>query len=83
MPTISQLPSVETVTAADEVPVSQNGVTRSVSVGALLASMQPAVICDSGTLLGRISLGAGGPRASRSDQAYCSMMAPWQHLPSI
>jgi hypothetical protein len=61
MPTISQLPSVETVTAADEVPVSQNGVTHSVSVGALLASMQPAVISDSGTLLGRISLGAGGP----------------------
>ena len=61
MPTISQLPSVETVTAADEVPVSQNGVTHSVSVGAPLASMQPAVISDSGTLLGRISLGAGGP----------------------
>jgi hypothetical protein len=61
MPTISQLPSVAEVTAADAIPVSQNGVTHSVSVGALLASMQPAIISDSGTLLGRSSLGSGGP----------------------
>ena len=49
------------VTAADAIPVSQNGATHSVSVGALLASTQPAIISESGTLLGRISLGAGGP----------------------
>lgn len=61
MPTITQLPSVAEVTAADEIPVSQDGETRAVSVGALLASAQPAIISDSGTLLGRISLGSGGP----------------------
>jgi hypothetical protein len=61
MPTISQLPSVAEVTAADAIPVSQNGVTHSVSVGSLLASTQPAIITDPGKLLGRNSLGSGGP----------------------
>ena len=61
MPTISQLPSLADVTAADAIPVSQNGATHSVSVGALLASTQPAIISEPGTLLGRVSLGAGGP----------------------
>ena len=61
MPTISQLPSLADVTAADAIPVSQNGATHSVSVGALLASTQPAIISESGTLLGRVSVGAGGP----------------------
>jgi hypothetical protein len=42
MPTISQLPTLADVTAADAIPVSQNGATHSVSVGALLASTQPA-----------------------------------------
>ena len=61
MPTISQLPVASEVTAADEIPVSQAGVTHSVSVGTLLAATQPAIISDPGTLLGRISRGAGGP----------------------
>lgn len=61
MPTISQLPSVTQVTPADEVPLSQNGATRSVSVGTLLSNMQPAIVSASGTLLGRSSLGAGSP----------------------
>ncbi len=61
MPTISQLPSAAAVTAADEIPLSQGGATCSVSVGTLLASTQPAIMADSGTLLGRISLGPGGP----------------------
>ena len=61
MPTISQLPVAAEVTAADEIPISQVGVTHSASIGTLLASTQPAIISDQGTLLGRISLGAGGP----------------------
>jgi hypothetical protein len=61
MPTIVQLPSASQVTAADSLPISQAGVTHSVSVGTLLASMQPAVMTETGTLLGRVSLGAGGP----------------------
>ena len=61
MPTISQLPSVAEVTAADAIPISQSGATNSVSVGALLAGTQPAIVSDSGKLLGRTSLGPGGP----------------------
>ena len=61
MPTIVQLPVATQVTAADEIPISQAGVTRSASVGTLLASMQPAIMTATGTLLGRISLGKGGP----------------------
>jgi hypothetical protein len=63
MPTIPQLPMAAQVTPADELPVSQAGVTRSVSVGTLLASMQPAIMTGTGTLLGRVSLGTGGPES--------------------
>ena len=76
MPTISQLPSSDQVTAADKIPVSQAGATRAVTVGTLLASTQPAVISASGTLLGRISTGPGGPEIDRSRSGpACSMMA--------
>lgn len=61
MPTITQLPPLVDVTPADAIPVSQGGATHSVSVGTLLESMQPAIMSDPGTLLGRVSLGAGGP----------------------
>ncbi|HEY0181453.1 MAG TPA: fibronectin type III domain-containing protein [Rhodopila sp.] len=61
MPTISQLPSANTISAADEVPISQGGTARATSVGALLASAQPAIIVASPSLLGRTSLGSGGP----------------------
>ena len=61
MPTILQLPPASLVTAADEIPISQNGTTRAVSVGTLLATTQPAILSPTGTLLGRTSLGEGGP----------------------
>ncbi len=61
MPTIPQLPSALQVNAADEIPLSQAGVTRTASVGTLLASTQPAILAPTGTLLGRASLGPGGP----------------------
>ena len=61
MPTISQLPTAAAVTAADAIPISQGGTTRSVSVGSLLAQSQPAIMLSSPSLLGRISLGPGGP----------------------
>jgi hypothetical protein len=61
MPTISQLPSANAVSAADEVPISQGGIARAISVGAILASTQPAIIIDSSSLLGRASLGSGSP----------------------
>jgi len=61
MPTISQLPAAQIVTSADSVPISQGGSAHAVSVGTLLASTQPAILVEPGVLLGRISLGPGGP----------------------
>ena len=61
MPTISQLPSATSVTAQDEVPVSQAGIARSASIGLILASTQPAIAIGSPSLLGRTSLGPGIP----------------------
>src|SRR5436309_200506 len=61
MPTIFQLPSTDTVSASDLIPISQDGSAHSVSVGALLAQMQPAIIVGPPSLLGRFSLGPGGP----------------------
>lgn len=61
MPTISQLPVATNVTAADTVPISQSGTTRAAAVGELLASTQPAITIASPSLLGRTSLGSGGP----------------------
>ncbi len=61
MPTIQQLPAAVQPSAGDELPVSQGGVTRAVSVGDLLAATQAAITTASNTLLGRVSLGPGGP----------------------
>src|SRR5471030_2578955 len=61
MPTISQLPPASSVSASDALPISQGGSARATSVGALLASTQPAIIVGSHSLIGRTSLGPGGP----------------------
>lgn len=61
MPTISQLPAATSVSAEDEVPVSQGGVAHSASIGEILASTQATISISSPSLLGRTSLGAGGP----------------------
>lgn len=61
MPTILQLPQTGTVTPADLVPLSQFGTTCATSMGDLLASAQPAIMAPTGALLGRNSIGAGGP----------------------
>jgi hypothetical protein len=61
MPTISQLPSAVSVSASDLIPISQGGSAHSVSVGVLLAQTQPAIIVDPPSLLGRFSMGPGGP----------------------
>lgn len=63
MPTISQLPPATPVQAADLVPISQSGTTAATTVGSLLANVQPAILAPTGSLLGRVSLGAGGPEA--------------------
>jgi hypothetical protein len=61
MPTIPQLPPATSSGATDEFPVSQSGITRSVTVAEVLAGTQPAIEIPSATLLGRVSLGPGGP----------------------
>lgn len=63
MPTIDPLPTASGVTLSDLVPISQAGTTRSTNIGALLGAVQPAIVSDTGTLLGRNSAGAGGPEA--------------------
>jgi hypothetical protein len=63
MPTIPQLPPATTTGAQDELPVSQAGIARSVTISELLSGTQPAIEIPSGTLLGRVSLGPGGPEA--------------------
>jgi hypothetical protein len=61
MPTITQLPAATSVSSADELLVSQGGTSRAATVSQVLASTQPAISVASGTLLGRVSLGSGGP----------------------
>ncbi len=61
MPTISQLPAADTVSASDLVPISQGGSAHAISVGTLLAQTQPAIMIAPPSLLGRYSLGTGGP----------------------
>ena len=61
MPTIPHLPPAGTISASDLIPLSQGGVSRAVSIGRLLAATQPAIIVESASLLGRFSIGAGGP----------------------
>ena len=63
MPTIGQLPSLSAVDPADEIPLSHGGMTQSISVGTLLSGVQPAILAPTGTLLGRESLGLGGPES--------------------
>jgi hypothetical protein len=61
MPTISQLPAAVAISASDLVPISQGGSVHAISVGALLAQTQPAIMVAPPSILGRFSLGTGGP----------------------
>jgi hypothetical protein len=63
MPTIPQLPPATSSGAQDELPISQSGITRAVTVAELLDGTQPAIEIPSASLLGRVSLGPGGPEA--------------------
>jgi hypothetical protein len=90
MPTIPQLPQTSSITAADEVPLSQSGITRATTVGTLLAGTQPAIMAPSGTLLGRVSLGAGGPEPitvgaglTLANASLAATAAPITSLPTV
>ncbi len=61
MPTMLQLPQLPVVAADDLLLVEQDGETAVVSVGTLLAGVQPKLTIAGGTLLGRTGFGSGGP----------------------
>lgn len=61
MPTLEQLPQVVAANAPDLVLLDQNGGTCVVSVATLLAPVQPRLTLASSVLLGRASIGPGGP----------------------
>ncbi len=61
MPTIKQLPLAATVSATDELPLSQGGFTRSVRASVLLGGTQAAITLAQNKLLGRVSTSPGGP----------------------
>ena len=61
MPTIDELAPATAASDNDELPVSQSGITRKVTRAQVLTGLQPQLAISSGTLLGRISGGMGGP----------------------
>jgi len=61
MPTIDELPPAVSVSDGDELVVSQSDIARKATRAQLLAGVQPALALSTGTLLGRISAGLGGP----------------------
>ena len=61
MTTIAQLPPVTSVGANDLLPLSQAGLLYAVSVSQLTANLQSVISVSTGDLLGRYSIGAGGP----------------------
>ena len=61
MPQISQLPVAVNTSGSDVVPLNQNGHTVQVPLGTLFAETQSSLTLAGGTLLGRVSFGAGGP----------------------
>jgi hypothetical protein len=61
MPTIANLPMAGPLSATDTLPIDQGNGTNAVTLGTLLAGQQPAIVTPTGSLLGRVSLGPGGP----------------------
>lgn len=63
MPTITQLAPATAASDQDELMISQNGASRKISRGQLIAGLQPQIATPSGTLLGNPTRGqaAGSP----------------------
>jgi len=61
MSTIDQLAPAFSVSDADKIPLSQNGITRQATRAQLLAGVQPELAVPFGTLLGGVSPGIGAP----------------------
>lgn len=63
MPTIDQLAPATAASDADQLLVSQAGITRKISRAQVIAGLQPQLAVASGTLLGRSTSGNGGAEA--------------------
>jgi hypothetical protein len=61
MPTIANLPVAGPLSVTDTLPIDQGNGTNAVTLAVLLAGQQPAIVTPTGSLLGRVSLGAGSP----------------------
>jgi hypothetical protein len=61
MPTIANLPVAGPLSVTDTLPIDQGNGTNAVTRASLLAGQQPAIVTPTGSLIGRISTGAGGP----------------------
>lgn len=62
MPTITQLPAATATTATDELPASQSGIVKKVTIAQVTAGLQPTISLTSGQLLGRTDTGTGAPQ---------------------
>src|SRR5579862_566132 len=61
MPTIDELAPATAATDSDELPVSQNNITRKITRAQVLAGLQPQITMAAGTVLGRTTAGSGSP----------------------
>src|ERR1700690_4318851 len=61
MPTIDELAPATAATDSDELPISQNSITRKITRAQILAGVQTQLSMPSGTLLGRAAAGLGSP----------------------
>ena len=84
MPTIDELPPATASADTDEIPVTQNGISRKVTRAQFLGGVQPALAAATGSLIGRASAGAGavevltvGPNLSLSGTTLSATAAPY------
>ena len=61
MPTIDDLAPATAASDSDELPVSQNSITRKITRAQILAGVQAQLTIGTGTILGRTTAGSGSP----------------------
>jgi len=61
MPTIDELAPATAAADTDELPISQNSITRKITRAQVLAGVQPQLTMPAGTILGRTTAGPGSP----------------------
>jgi hypothetical protein len=61
MPTIDELAPATAAADTDELPISQNSITRKITRAQVLAGLQTQITIPAGTVLGRVTAGVGTP----------------------